>query len=51
MANSDEPSQVSETHAGIYRTRGGNVRQVTELMQLGSKLQRVTDYIENGVKP
>lgn len=50
LANSDEPSQVSETHAGIYRTRGGNVERVTELIQLGSKLQRVTDYIENGAE-
>lgn len=48
LANSDEPSQFSVTHADIYRTRGGSVQQVTELIQLGSKLPRVTDYIENG---
>lgn len=51
LANSDETSQFSATHAGVYRTRGGNVKQVTELIQLGSPLKRVTDYIENGATP
>lgn len=48
LANGDEPSQFSATHARVYRTRAGSVEQVTELIQLGSKLHRVTDYIENG---
>lgn len=48
LANGDEPSQFSETHASIYRTRGGKTEQATELIQLGSPLKRITDYIENG---
>jgi len=47
LANSDEPSQFSATHASIYRTRGGAVQQVTQLVQLGKSLVRATDYIEN----
>jgi len=48
LANSDEPTQYSATHAGIMKLRGGASEQVTDLLQLGRPLKRMTDYIENG---
>ena len=42
--------QVSETHADIYqpKIRGREVEVVTSLDQLGDRLGKATDYIENG---
>jgi hypothetical protein len=42
--------QVSKTHADIYRPkiRGREVEVVTSLDQLGDRLGKATDYIENG---
>lgn len=50
LANGGPCEQVSATHAGIYRPKraGRPVEMVTDLIQLGSPLQRATDYIENG---
>lgn len=41
--------QTSETHAGIYKPkrRGRPVEVVTELVQLGTALPRMTDYLHN----
>ncbi len=51
-ANSGPSEQVSETHRGIYNPKrpGRVVELVTDLVQLGSPLKRVTDYIENGAR-
>jgi len=50
LANTGHSEQVSETHRAIYRPKriGREVQVVTELIQLGSPLQRATDYLENG---
>lgn len=42
--------QVSKTHASIYKPkiRGREVEVVETLEQLGDRLPKVTDYIENG---
>lgn len=41
--------QVSETHAGVYKPKRKDrkVQVVTELVQLGSRLDNVTQYIQN----
>ena len=45
--------QVSKTHADIYKPkiRGREVEVVTSLDQLGDRLGKATDYIENGSAP
>lgn len=48
LANSSEATQVSKTWEPYIRPRGGEVDVVTSLVQLGSRLPKATDYIENG---
>lgn len=48
LANSSGATQYTETHQSIIKTRGKDSQLITDLVQLGSKLPRATDYIENG---
>lgn len=50
--DSDATEQVSKTHEEIYRPKstGRKVEVVTELVQLGNRLQKVTDYMGNAKK-
>lgn len=52
LANAGPVEQVSATHFNIYTPkRDRNVERVTELIQLGKPITRVTDYLENGRAP
>ncbi len=50
--NDGGKEQVSATHAGIYRPKrqGRQVEVVTELVQLGTKGLKVTEYLQGATK-
>jgi hypothetical protein len=49
LANDGPAEQVSETHQAVYRLKRPDrkIERVTELIQLGNPLGRMTDYLEN----
>jgi hypothetical protein len=50
LAIGGKTEQVSKTHADIYKpkVRGREVQVVTDIEQLGDRLGKATDYLENG---